>query len=243
MTGRRRQAVIVNDRMQKGYQYERVAPLGRNFHPKFRPELTPKEMLELGVFCGKYMTDTRKEFPASWFTRAMSRSSATAPSTILAWMPVSHCQCGARRVRFIPTIRAGGSNGIAAIIWAGECQKRMRDRLNAGTLCAATWPRSYATANVAIRPAASARGRPSCTGPMTAERSEGLPDGEDAIGISTSAWGYLPTFSGRADHGLQLPTVVICCKDPRTTRCRDGHLLDTCTPCLRRRLFPCGGDG
>ena len=27
-------------------------------------------MLELGVFCGKYMTDTRDEFPASWFARA-----------------------------------------------------------------------------------------------------------------------------------------------------------------------------
>ena len=70
MTGRRRQTVIVNDLMQRGYRYERIAPLGRNFHPGFRPELTPKEMLELGVFCGKYMTDTRKEFPAPWFTRA-----------------------------------------------------------------------------------------------------------------------------------------------------------------------------
>ena len=59
-----------SDRMQSGYQYERVAPMGRNFHPDFRPDLTPKEMLELGVFCGKYMTDARKEFPASWFTRA-----------------------------------------------------------------------------------------------------------------------------------------------------------------------------
>jgi len=70
MTGRRRKTVIVNDVMQRGYRYERVAPLGRNFHPEFCPELTPKEMLELGVFCGKYMTDTRKEFPTSWFTRA-----------------------------------------------------------------------------------------------------------------------------------------------------------------------------
>ena len=70
MKGRRRQAISVKDRMQNGYRYERVAPIGRNFHPEFRPELTPKQMLELGVFCGKYMTDARKEFPASWFTRA-----------------------------------------------------------------------------------------------------------------------------------------------------------------------------
>jgi hypothetical protein len=62
--------VVVNDRMQRGYRYTLVAPIGRNFHPDFRPELTPKQMLALGVFCGKYMTDCRKEFPASWFTRA-----------------------------------------------------------------------------------------------------------------------------------------------------------------------------
>ena len=27
-------------------------------------------MLELGVFCGKYLTDCRDKFPASWFARA-----------------------------------------------------------------------------------------------------------------------------------------------------------------------------
>jgi hypothetical protein len=66
----RRKLVTVNDRMQKGYRYQLVAPVGRNFHPEFAPDLTPKQMLALGVFCGKYMTDTRKEFPASWFARA-----------------------------------------------------------------------------------------------------------------------------------------------------------------------------
>ena len=62
--------VTVNDQMQKRYRYQLTAPMGRNFDPEFKPELTPKEMLELGVFCGKYMTDCRKEFPESWFKKA-----------------------------------------------------------------------------------------------------------------------------------------------------------------------------
>lgn len=62
--------VVVNDKMQTGYRYTCVEPEGRNFHPDFTPELTPKEMLALGVFGGKYMTDGRKEFPASWFVGA-----------------------------------------------------------------------------------------------------------------------------------------------------------------------------
>jgi hypothetical protein len=59
--------VTVNDKMQRGYRYVLTEPVGRNFDPEFRPELTPKQMLALGVFCGKYMTDCRKEFPDSWF--------------------------------------------------------------------------------------------------------------------------------------------------------------------------------
>jgi len=55
--------------MQKGY-YWLTEPAGKNFDPDFKPELTPKKMLELGVFGGKYMTDCRAEFPASWFKRA-----------------------------------------------------------------------------------------------------------------------------------------------------------------------------
>ena len=49
--------VTVNDRMQKRYRYQLTAPMGRSFDPEFKPELTPKGILELGVFCGKYMTD------------------------------------------------------------------------------------------------------------------------------------------------------------------------------------------
>jgi hypothetical protein len=62
--------VVVNDRMQQGYVYYLTEPIGRNFPPEFCPDLTPKQMLALGVFGGKYMTDCRDEFPASWFVRA-----------------------------------------------------------------------------------------------------------------------------------------------------------------------------
>ena len=66
----KQRTVTVNDRMQRGYRYVLVAPVGRNFDPGFRPDLTPSEMLRLGVFGGKYMTDCQDEFPHSWFARA-----------------------------------------------------------------------------------------------------------------------------------------------------------------------------
>lgn len=62
--------VRVNDTMQRGYEYVRTEPEGENFHPDFRPDLTPEQMLSLGVFCGKYMRDCVAEFPASWFANA-----------------------------------------------------------------------------------------------------------------------------------------------------------------------------
>jgi hypothetical protein len=62
--------IVVNDLMQKGYQYELSETIGKNFHPDFKPELSPREMLELGVFGGVYMRDSRKEFPLAWFKNA-----------------------------------------------------------------------------------------------------------------------------------------------------------------------------
>ena len=56
--------------MQSDYSYRLTEPMGKNFHSDFKPELTPKEMLELGVFGGKYMTDCMSEFPSEWFGKA-----------------------------------------------------------------------------------------------------------------------------------------------------------------------------
>ena len=60
---RRGKVVVVDDLMQRGYRYRLTEPAGRNFDPRFRPELTPRQMLRLGVFGGKYMTDCARRVP------------------------------------------------------------------------------------------------------------------------------------------------------------------------------------
>lgn len=62
--------ILVNDLMQTGYEYTLLEPAGGNFAPGFSPRFSPKEMLGLGVFEGKYCNDCRDEFPADWFDGA-----------------------------------------------------------------------------------------------------------------------------------------------------------------------------
>ena len=62
--------VHISDLMQKNYRYVCVAREGKDFAQEFKPDLTPRQMLALGVFGGKYMTDCRAEFPKSWWSSA-----------------------------------------------------------------------------------------------------------------------------------------------------------------------------
>jgi hypothetical protein len=86
--------VEVDDLMQQSYVYLLTEPIGRNFDPRFRPELTPKQMLELGVFGGKYMTDCVQEYPSHWFKRAKLCHERHDPSLnyfgVNASQPLSH---------------------------------------------------------------------------------------------------------------------------------------------------------
>lgn len=62
--------VTVHDDYQKNYLYTLTEPVGKNFDADFKPDLTPKEMLELGVFGGVYFTDYPDELPKAWFKKA-----------------------------------------------------------------------------------------------------------------------------------------------------------------------------
>lgn len=72
--------VIVNDLMQQGYVYYRTEEPGEGFDERFKPQLTPAQMLSLGVFGGKYMTDCREEFPPELFEHAILSPARKDPS-------------------------------------------------------------------------------------------------------------------------------------------------------------------
>jgi hypothetical protein len=62
--------VKINDKFQTNYHYLLVEEEGKNFDEEFQPELTPAEMLKLGIFGGRYLNDCRNEFPKDWFKKA-----------------------------------------------------------------------------------------------------------------------------------------------------------------------------
>jgi hypothetical protein len=62
--------IVVNDKVQSGYRYRLVEPIGKNFDPDLQPELTPQQLLNLGVFGGKYIKNPVNKFPSDWFVGA-----------------------------------------------------------------------------------------------------------------------------------------------------------------------------
>jgi len=65
-----RKPITIHDKMQQGYTYEYAAPMGKHFDPRFKPELSPKQMLRMGIFGGRYMRDCMDEFPKDWLAHA-----------------------------------------------------------------------------------------------------------------------------------------------------------------------------
>ncbi|MHC5306498.1 hypothetical protein [Bartonella sp. LJL80] len=88
------QWITVNDKMQKGYKYKLTCAQGEDFDPDFKPYLTPKQMLQMGVMGGKYMTDCKDEFPKDWFDEAKlspeGRNAELNYYGVLAGKPLSY---------------------------------------------------------------------------------------------------------------------------------------------------------
>ena len=63
--------IYVNEEYQVGYVYLLSEKTGKNFSHNFNPELTPKEMLNLGIFGGNYFSKIPKEFPGDWFSNVI----------------------------------------------------------------------------------------------------------------------------------------------------------------------------
>ena len=63
--------VKYSDKFQRNYEYEISKSVGKGFDPEFRPDLTPAQMLSLGVFSGAYFKGVPEgipsDLPKSWF--------------------------------------------------------------------------------------------------------------------------------------------------------------------------------
>ena len=135
--------------MQRGYVYWRTEPAGQNFAPAFTPQLTPKAMLQLGVFGGKYLTDCRAKFPKSWFTGARLCTERHDPRLNCFGVNASQSLAVWRRNGWIHRQDpAAGFSGIAATTWAGEAPTTPV-RSDAGARSRGTWPPFGATADAA----------------------------------------------------------------------------------------------
>jgi hypothetical protein len=58
------------DTLQPEYSYTLTALPGAGFPAEFKPQLTPQQMLEMGVFGGNYFEGNSAEYPREWFQKA-----------------------------------------------------------------------------------------------------------------------------------------------------------------------------
>jgi len=70
MKQKRPKKVTASDELQTRYSYTLTEPEGERFDPEFTPDLTPREMLEAGVFGGAYFRKIPNDLPKKWFAKA-----------------------------------------------------------------------------------------------------------------------------------------------------------------------------
>jgi hypothetical protein len=88
---RKPKIILVRDNIQDNFRYVLSEKTGKNFDSRFVPELSPAEMMQLGVFGGYYMEDCQDEFPKSWF-RGVKFSETGQPKAALNYFGVNASQ-------------------------------------------------------------------------------------------------------------------------------------------------------
>jgi hypothetical protein len=66
--------ITVFNKMEKDYSYVLSENPGEKLPEGFHFEITPPEMLALGIFSGRYMNDCLLEFPKEWFLKAIKNN-------------------------------------------------------------------------------------------------------------------------------------------------------------------------
>ena len=162
--------------MQRGYRYALTAPAGRNFDPGVQARADAGEMLTLGVFGGKYMTDCAQGISRKAGSRARnSRRNGRDKSLNFFGVDASQPLAEWRRKGWIHADDPRGWFQWYCRYYMGRRMPRTtRARSAAGRRSAATSGRSRRTASPATCSAARASARRCCIGPMTAGRFDGI---------------------------------------------------------------------
>ena len=174
MSQRQSNIVLVNDRMQSGYRYA----LTRAGGARLRPRIPARADAERDAGARRLRRQIHDRLPRRIPRRLVRGGEAVAGAARSVAQPFRRrrqpAAVGLARATAgsIPTIRAAGSNGIAATSWAAACRRRTRGRSSAGRRSAAMSRKFAAIASPAIRSAGRASARRCCIGPTTAASSD-----------------------------------------------------------------------
>ena len=94
-----------------------------DFYKLFKPEITPKQMLEYGVFEGSYLGNKINEYPKSWFIKAKLSKKYEVDLNYFQIRVELSLKEWKKRVGLCKKIHGDGFNRIVVTLLEEECQK------------------------------------------------------------------------------------------------------------------------
>tara|TARA_B100001250_G_scaffold391730_1_gene392910 strand:- start:1525 stop:1845 length:321 start_codon:yes stop_codon:yes gene_type:complete len=91
------------------------------FYKIFKPQLTPKKMLEFGVFGGSYFGTKINEFPKTWFKNVKLSNRFDVNLNRFKVKQDYQESIGLKKDGFLKKIHLDGFNGTAGFQWEDVC--------------------------------------------------------------------------------------------------------------------------